>query len=105
MGRKSEVKLGAVVWQAMGIAVPELEYRFCPGRKWRSDYAWPAHKLVLEVEGGIWTGGRHVSGVGFSRDMEKYNWLAEHGWRILRYPPPHRRSFGIDFDQVRRALG
>ena len=49
------------------------EFKFHPIRKWRFDYAIPDHKIALEVEGGVWTGGRHTSSVGFMKDMEKYN--------------------------------
>ena len=40
------------------------EYRFHPDRKWRSDFCWPAEdvRLFVEIEGGIWTDGRHVRG-------------------------------------------
>ena len=63
----------------------EREYRFCPSRRWRFDFAWPDRMIAVELEGGIWTGGRHTRGSGFSRDLEKYNWAALLGWRVLRY--------------------
>ena len=44
------------------------EYKFHPVRKWRFDYAIPEHKIALEVEGGVWTGGRHTSPKGFLGD-------------------------------------
>ena len=77
-----------MAWQIasdLTIPLPEREYRFDPTRKWRADFAWPAQKLLVEVEGGIWTGGRHTRGSGFARDAEKYNAAAMHGWRILRF--------------------
>lgn len=51
------------------------------------DYAWPDALVALEVEGGVWTGGRHTRGAGFLADMEKYNEAARLGWRVLRCTP------------------
>ena len=65
----------------------EKEYRFHPVRKWRFDYAIPACKVALEVEGGVWTGGRHVNAKGFLGDIEKYNTATLMGWRIFRTTP------------------
>lgn len=63
------------------------EYRFHPTRRWRFDYALPEHLIALEVEGGIWTKGRHIRPQGFLGDMEKYNAAALLGWRVLRTTP------------------
>lgn len=73
--------------KAKGLPEPEAEYRFAPPRKWRFDYAWPAKLVALEVEGGVWTRGRHTRGSGFLKDMEKYNHAARSGWRVLRVTP------------------
>lgn len=74
-------------WATFGIPVAVTEYRFHPKRKWRFDFAWPTVRVALEVEGGVWTGGRHTRGAGFLRDMEKYNSAAIAGWRVLRCVP------------------
>ena len=63
------------------------EYLFHPTRKWRFDYAIPDHKIALEVEGGVWTGGRHTRPQGFLGDIEKYNAGTLLGWRIFRVTP------------------
>lgn len=63
------------------------EYKFHPVRKWRFDYAIPEYKIALEVEGGVWTGGRHTSSTGFLKDMEKYNTATLMGWRVFRTTP------------------
>lgn len=63
------------------------EYKFHPTRRWRFDYAIPEHKIALEVEGGVWTGGRHTSPKGFLGDIEKYNTATLMGWRVFRTTP------------------
>ena len=63
----------------------EREYRFNSARRWRFDWAIPEHKIGLEYEGGVWAGGRHTRGAGYSKDCEKYNSAACLGWRVLRY--------------------
>ena len=72
-----------------GIPPPVTEYRFAPPRRWRFDLAWPGQALALEIEGGVFTGGRHTRGAGFVKDMEKYNMATVLGWRILRVLPKH----------------
>ena len=77
-----------LAWQikVSGLPQPVREYRFHPTRKWRADFCWPAHKLIVEVEGGVWSKGRHVRGKGFIDDCEKYNEAACYDWTVLRFP-------------------
>ena len=70
-----------------GLPRPVVEYRFHSRRKWRFDFAWPLPRVALEVEGGVWIGGRHNRAAGFLGDIEKYNAAALLGWRILRVTP------------------
>ena len=51
----------------------EREFQFCPGRKFRSDLAIPTLKLLFEVNGGVYSRGRHVRPAGFQRDANKRN--------------------------------
>ena len=60
------------------------EFRFHPTRKWRFDYAMPALKVAVEVDGGVWAGGRHINPAGYINDMEKLNNAASMGWLVLR---------------------
>ena len=62
------------------------EHKFCE-RRWRFDYACLIRKIAIEVEGGVWSGGRHTRGAGFIADMTKYNRATSLGWRVLRYTP------------------
>ena len=63
------------------------EYKFHPERRWRFDYAIPEYKIALEVEGGVWTQGRHTRPQGFLGDIEKYNTATLMGWRVFRTTP------------------
>jgi very-short-patch-repair endonuclease len=73
--------------QLICAVLPEREYRFDPSRRWRADFAFPQQKLLVEVEGGVWTEGRHVRGSGYENDLEKYNAASLAGWRLLRFTP------------------
>lgn len=63
----------------------EREFRFCKTRRWRADFHIVGSMLLVEVEGGVWTGGRHTTGAGYSADLEKYNSAQLLGYRVLRY--------------------
>ncbi len=82
---------------------PTPEHHFHPERMWRFDYAWPEHRIALEVEGGVWTQGRHTRGSGFVKDMEKYNAAAVLGWRVLRVTPEKLTTRGTE-EMLRRVL-
>ena len=73
--------------RSVGLPAPVREHRFHPVRRWRFDYAWPGEKVALEVDGGVWTGGRHTRGAGFIKDMEKLNAATVAGWRVVRVVP------------------
>lgn len=83
----SAMNKGTSLFAAFGLPVPLAEHRFNPERRWRFDYAWIEQKVALEVEGGVWSGGRHARGKGFLGDMEKYNSATLLGWRVLRCTP------------------
>lgn len=72
--------------RAANLPLPEREYKFHPVRKWRFDFAWADRRIAVEVEGAVWTGGRHTRGSGFTSDCEKYNQAALLGWRVFRFP-------------------
>lgn len=79
----------------------EREYRFAaehiglgPGlrarlkaagfKDWRFDLAWLYECVAVEIEGGGWSGGRHVRGAGFHGDLLKYSAAMELGWSVYR---------------------
>ncbi len=63
------------------------EHRFHPIRKWRFDYAIPEFKIAIEIDGGVWTQGRHTRPQGYLNDMEKFNAAAAMGWVVLKFTP------------------
>jgi very-short-patch-repair endonuclease len=81
----------------------EREYTFAPGRRWRFDFANPALMLAVEIEGGIWSGGRHTRGSGYTADMTKYNRATLLGWRVLRFSTEQVKS-GEAIKMVQEAL-
>jgi very-short-patch-repair endonuclease len=60
------------------------EYRFCK-RRWRLDFAWPAQKVAVEIDGGTWVRGAHNRPVRIAQDHEKRNALVLMGWRVLTF--------------------
>lgn len=90
--------------KAMGIPEPVREYKFHLDRRWRFDFSWPEHLVACEVEGGVWTNGRHVRGRGYTDDCEKYSAAAVLGWRVIRVTPEHIRS-GKAVQWILQALG
>lgn len=73
-------------------ATAVAEHKFHDTRRWRFDFCILAHKIAIEVDGGVWSGGRHTRGAGFIADMEKLNEAAKLGWRVLRYTPQQIRK-------------
>jgi very-short-patch-repair endonuclease len=61
------------------------EVRFHAERRWRFDYMLLDAQVAIEIEGAIWTRGRHVRGAGFQADMNKYNHATMMGYRVLRF--------------------
>jgi len=61
------------------------EFMFHPTRKWRFDYMLKDGKTAIEIEGGIWSEGRHNRGQGYQEDLDKYNEAAKMGFRVYRF--------------------
>jgi hypothetical protein len=90
---------------AVGGTGPGLRKRLADAglKDWRIDFAFVAEKIAVEVEGGTWTGGRHVNGVGFDADCEKYNKLTLMGWKVLRFTGTAIKS-GVALKTIEAAL-
>lgn len=71
--------------EAAGLPRPIKEYQFHKTRKWRFDYAFLVKMIAVEVDGGLFTRGRHQRPFGVVGDNEKLNEAARLGWTVLRF--------------------
>jgi hypothetical protein len=59
------------------------------GRRFRADFLWESPRLILEVDGGTWSGGRHTRGTGYASDCEKHALAILAGYTVLRATSAH----------------
>ena len=71
--------------RALRLPEPVREYRFNEARKCRFDFAWPNLKIAVEIDGGTWSGGRHVRGAGYESDCIKNALAILAGWKVYRF--------------------
>jgi len=104
--------------KALRLGPFERQFRFHPTRRWRFDFAWPARKVAVEVEGGVSYAkvfspkgapiiGHHIHPAGYENDCEKYNEATLLGWRLIRVTPKmvgSMRKGGSATEYIRRAL-
>jgi hypothetical protein len=86
MSKKPAVEKLAEDMAALGLH-PKREYLFAKSikRHWRNDFCFVSERLIIEIEGGVYTGGRHVTGKGFEDDAVKYNTAVLMNYRVLRF--------------------
>lgn len=82
----------------------EQEFYFHPDRKWRADFHLIGKKILVEVEGGIWSGGRHTRGKGYIGDIEKYNAATMMGYQVIRFSTDQVKS-GHAIQQIEKMVG
>ena len=82
----------------------EQEFYFHPDRKWRADFHLIDKKILVEIEGGIWSGGRHTRGKGYIGDMEKYNAATMMGFQVIRFSTDQVKS-GHAIQQIEKMVG
>lgn len=77
-----------LAWKAVSGPAYVAEHAGIVGRNFRFDFAWPAQRIALEIDGGIWMKyGGHTTGRGKHRDCVK-DWMAtQQGWRVIRWTP------------------
>lgn len=90
------------------LGIPYLrEFRFHHKRRWRFDFFISDHNLAIEIEGGVWTGGRHTRGKGYISDCDKYNTATLMGYRVLRFTASHMTKTRINetLSLIQAAIG
>jgi hypothetical protein len=52
-------------------------------KRYRLDFAHPDSRTGIEIQGGVYNRGRHVTGSGYERDCRKYNLAYTSKWTIF----------------------
>jgi len=89
--------------RANGLPEGETEYRFHPIRRWKFDRAWKEYMLAVELNGAIYTKGRHSTGKGLEGDYEKINEAQIMGWKVLQFSGGQLEN-GYAISAIKRAL-
>ena len=97
MAKKSELEeLLASQFKEMGWR-PRRQFKFHPMRKFKADFAWVGKKILVEVDGGIYSRygakrcplcqqlprGGHIT--HFDKDRERDNLAQLAGWQVFRF--------------------
>lgn len=65
------------------------EFKFYTERDWRADFLispeGETFAILVEIEGSVWTQGRHTRGSGYIKDLSKYNMASILGYKVLRF--------------------
>lgn len=109
-----------LAFQLKAVNIPfEREVAFAkPRRRWRADFIvrkcplgydhckseGPEDiRLLIEIDGGTWSGGWHVTGSGHASDAEKRNAAVLLGYRPLTFTPEQVKS-GVALQTIEAAL-
>lgn len=86
--RESFARQFETVWQRCN--GPDLikEFKFCEARQWRADYLCKTAngQWLIELDGGVYSNGRHNRSGGYIEDCIKINTATLLGYRVLRIP-------------------
>jgi hypothetical protein len=56
------------------------------GRQFRADFVNTSAKVAIEVQGGVWSGGKHGRATGINTDMQKLAIAQANGWAMFQVP-------------------
>lgn len=55
------------------------------GRRFEFDFCLPDYRILIEIQGAVFSGGRHTRGYGYTADCEKLRLATFDGWKVLWY--------------------
>lgn len=84
-GSKLEDKFLVLITEAAPEITIERQVKVIKGRKFAYDFCLPEQRVLIEIQGGTFSGGRHTRGYGYSADCEKLRLATFDGWKILWY--------------------
>jgi very-short-patch-repair endonuclease len=76
---------------AKSVQEPRKDGRDIP-RQWEFDWCCLAHKLIVEIDGGVWIGGAHAHPVDITRNMAKRNDAVLAGFYVLAFTPAQAKK-------------
>lgn len=85
------------------------EFVFSSERKFRSDWALPDLKILIEYEGLVFTGNRnhkttgksgHTTIAGYNSNCEKYSLASVEGWIVLRFTAMNYKNISLFLDKA-----
>lgn len=88
----------ALMSNTFGLSRFERQYLFAPGRKYRADFFFPDHNLIVEIDGAV-----HRIKARFKADIERDQVIFFLGYRKLRISTAQVRS-GEAVQLIERAL-
>ena len=84
----------------------EEQYHYASPRKHRADFAHVPSRLLIELDGGVFTRGAHGSVSGILSDMERSRLASAHGWRVFRVGRKELTEKPAEVvEQLRQAIG
>lgn len=98
-GSKLEEKFLVLFTEAAPEITIERQAKVIQGRKFAYDFCLPKQRVLIEIQGGTFSGGRHTRGNGYSADCEKLRLATFDNWRILWYD-----SKSINTEEIERLV-
>lgn len=96
---ESHAEIQVARWLSrLGIPSPVRQHEVGRSRRVRLDFAWPEHRLALEVDGFRY----HDGPDRFRADRARSNWLAAQGWTVLRTTLSEVEAGGADLAHALR---